>query len=102
VRMARAHVGIPEVVQAVQKRTQDIPAGYIRSFENQRLVRVMGQVKSADEMRRIVVRSNFQGEKIQISDIADVKDGAEDPIVNTLIDGEPATLMVVTKKPSAD
>ena len=100
--MQDLHVGITEVEKAVRERTQDIPAGFIRTPGDQKLVRVTGQVKTAEEMGDIVVRSNFSGQRIRIKDVAEVKDGSEDPSVTVRVNGEPATLIIVSKKADAD
>ncbi|MCB0342967.1 MAG: efflux RND transporter permease subunit [Pseudobdellovibrionaceae bacterium] len=102
IKMQDLHVGITEVEKAVRERTQDIPAGFIRTPGDQKLVRVTGQVKTAEEMGDIVVRSNFSGQRIRIKDVAEVKDGSEDPSVTVRVNGEPATLIIVSKKADAD
>ena len=101
-RMKEHYVGISEVVEAIRRRNQNIPAGFIRIPENQKLVRVTGQIKSAQEMADIVVRSNFTGKRILINDIASIKDGKEDTTVIVQVDGQPATLITVSKKAHAD
>lgn len=101
-KMQQYYVGIEEVLNAVRKRTQNIPAGYIRSDKEQKLVRVNGQVENAEEMGEIVVRSNFSGQLIRVKDIAKVKDGAAEPTVLASINGEPATIVTVSKKANAD
>ncbi|MCB0365610.1 MAG: efflux RND transporter permease subunit [Bdellovibrionaceae bacterium] len=100
--MQQAYVGIGEVVDAVKRRTLNIPAGFIRSPDNQRLVRVTGQIQSAEEMGEIIIRSNFSGQKIRIRDVAEIKDGMEDPSVMVRVNSEPATLITVTKRADAD
>ncbi|MAF89870.1 MAG: hypothetical protein CL674_01255 [Bdellovibrionaceae bacterium] len=101
-KMRSLHVGIPEVLSAVRGRTQNIPAGSIEDPENQMLVRVTGQVEYAQELANLVVRSNFSGQKILIKDIADVRDGMEDATILTRNNGQPATVLTVTKKEKAD
>ena len=100
--MRRYHVGIGEVVQAVQRRTQNIPAGFVRTPGNKRLVRVTGQIKSSQEMGDIIVRANFSGQRIRISDVAQIKDGMEDPSTMVRVNSQPATLITVTKRADAD
>ncbi|MCB9026286.1 MAG: efflux RND transporter permease subunit [Bdellovibrionaceae bacterium] len=101
-KMQKNYIGITEVVEAIKRRSQNIPAGFIRIPENQKLVRVTGQIKSAAEMADIVVRSNFSGKKVLIKDIAEIKDGKEDASIKVQVDGEPATLITVSKKAQAD
>ncbi len=101
-KMDQHHVGIQEVFLAVKKRTQNIPAGYIKNSKNQMLVRVQGQVHSAAEMGDIVVRSNFENKKVLVSDIATVVDGDEESSILTSIDGSQSTLLTVIKKSTSD
>lgn len=100
--MQSLHVGISEVVDAVKRRTQNIPAGFIRTIDNQRLVRVTGQIRSAQEMGDIIVRGNFDGQNVRIRDVAEVVDGMEDTSVLVRVNSEPATLLTVTKRADAD
>lgn len=102
IKMAQNYVGISEVVQAVSKRVKDIPAGFIRPGEKQYLVRVQGKIRSAEEMKSIVVRSNFQGQRITIDKIAQVEDGMEDPTVLARVNGKGATLLTAAKKEGVD
>ncbi len=96
------HVGISEVLNAVSRRTKNIPAGFIKGDKSQTLVRVRGQVNQAAEMGEIIVRSNFSGRHIKVKDVAEVKDAHEDQSVITAINGVPATLIVAVKKANAD
>lgn len=100
--MTRYHVGIKEVLSAVRRQTKDIPAGYIRTPGDQRLVRVTGKVREAKDLGNIVVRANFSGQMIRIRDIAQVKDHNEDPSTLVRVNGDPATLIIVSKKEQAD
>src|SRR6056297_1011375 len=77
-KLRRQEVGIRDVVNAVREYSQNIPAGYIKSTEKQVLVSVRSRVNRVDEIRDIIIRSNFQGYRVRVCDIAIVKDGAEE------------------------
>lgn len=96
------HVGIPEVVNAVKKRVQDVPAGFIKNRKEQKLVRVVGKTTKPHEIENIVVRSNFDGRNIKIKDIGRVIYTNEDPLVISTYNSKPATLVVIQKKEKAD
>jgi multidrug efflux pump subunit AcrB len=100
--MEKHHVGISEVVNAVRRRTQNIPSGYTKSDTERFLVRVTGQVKTAEEMGEIVIRTNDSFNSVKIKDVARVVDGEEDPSVKVLVNGEAATLLRITKKANSD
>jgi multidrug efflux pump subunit AcrB len=96
------HVSIAEVMQALQQRNLTVPAGELKSQEEQKLVRIEGKAKTPKEIEQIVIRSNFSGRKVSVGDVAQVEDGAAEPQTLSSYQGKPATLLVVTKKGGAD
>lgn len=101
-KLKQLNVGIAEVLNAIQKRTQDIPAGYIKNEGNQKLVRVKGKGKDVTVFEEIVIRSNFTGQNIKVKDVANVLALHEDHLIKTSMDKKEATLLTVNKKTSAD
>jgi multidrug efflux pump subunit AcrB len=101
-KLVQQQVGSSEVVEAVAKRNQNIPAGYVESPTQRKLVRINGQVDEAKQLADTIVRTNFTGGVIRVKDVAGVKDGYEDSQISALVDGEPSTLIVTTKRADAD
>ena len=101
-KLQRYHVSVAEVFQALQKRNQNVPAGSLKSPEEQVLIKLDGKVEDIEELKNIFIRSNFSGQSIQLKDVAIVEDGAEEESVLARINGKPATLLVVTKKAGED
>lgn len=101
-KMSRLHIGLEEVLQKIRRRNVDIPGGELKNQGSKTLIRVEGKVQSAQELENVVIRSNFSGINIQLKDIAQVEDGAEDPAVLSSFNGEPAVFLVVNKKGGAD
>jgi multidrug efflux pump subunit AcrB len=95
-------VGVEEVFNAVRRRNQDTPAGYIERNDERYLVRVRGRVQSIDELGDIPVRSNFSGQSVLIRDIAEVVDGQQEPEIMSYLNGEAATILSVKKMARAD
>lgn len=100
--LVRNHVSIAEVITALEQRNLTIPAGELKSSEEQKLVRIEGKAKSVEEIEQIVVRSNFSGQKVLLKDVARIEDGAEEPRTISSYQGRPATFLVITKKGGAD
>jgi multidrug efflux pump subunit AcrB len=96
------HVSISEVYAALSQRNITIPAGEIKGATEQKLVRIEGKARSAAELESIIVRSNFSGKKIQLSDIARIEDGSSEPRTLASYRGQPATFLVIAKKGGAD
>ena len=101
-KLMEQQVGSSEVVEAVGKRNQNIPAGYVESPTQRKLVRINGQVDEAMGLSDTIVRTNFTGGVIRVKDVALARDGYEDSQISALLDGEPATLLVTTKRADAD
>lgn len=96
------HIGLDEVVRKISTRNTNTPGGELEDGTNQRLVKIDGKIKNADELSRTPIRSTFSGSMIYLNDIARVIDGQEKPRTLTRYMGEEATLLTVQKKAGAD
>ena len=67
---------LQDVLEALEHNNNNIGAGYIEKFGEQYLVRVPGQVKSPEEIQKIVIK-NRKGVPVYISDVAEVGFGKE-------------------------
>ena len=95
-------VSLEQATQAIRVRNRNIPGGFIEKLTKQNLIKVEGKVKNIQELENIVVRANFSGRTIRLSDIAIIREGGEDPTILANHNGLPATLLVITKKAGAD
>ena len=69
-------LSLTDVLEALEHNNNNIGAGYIEKYGEQYLVRVPGQVKSPEEISKIVVK-NRKGIPVYISDVAEVTFGKE-------------------------
>lgn len=96
------HIGVDEVLQKIGARNSNIPGGELVDDGNQRLVKVDGKIKTADELAMTPIRSSLSGQVIYLKDVATVRDGEVEAKTLTRYMGEPATLLTVQKKGGAD
>ena len=96
------NVGIDEVVNALQNKNISIPAGSLKSYENQAMVRIDAKSKTKEELENVLVRSNFENKKIYVKDVAEVVDLMEDQEAYTKINGKECTIMAIKKQATAD
>lgn len=96
------HIGVDEVLQKIGARNTNIPGGELEDATNQRLVKVDGKIRSAEELAKTPVRSSFSGQVIYLKDVAIVSDGQEEPRTLGRYQGRPATHLLVQKKGGAD
>ena len=65
---------LTEVAQAVRRGSLDLPAGAIRSDSGDILVRTKGQAYIGRDFENIVVRTNPDGTRVLLKDIAEIRD----------------------------
>jgi len=66
---------LAEVASAVRKSSMDLPGGRIEAAGGDILLRAMGQAYVGRDFKDIVIRTNPDGSRIVLSDIAEIKDG---------------------------
>jgi len=69
---------LAEVAQAVRRGSLDLPAGSIRSDSGDIQVRTKGQAYTGLDFENILVRTNTDGSRILLKDVATIKDGFEE------------------------
>jgi len=67
-------VSPPQVMQALQRENQEVPAGRVRRGDQERLVRVTGRVEDPRSFRDITVTVR-DGVPVRLGDVANVVDG---------------------------
>lgn len=64
-----------QVAQAVQRSSIDLPGGSIKAHNGNILLRTKGQAYTGDEFGNIVIKTNIDGSRVYLKDIAAVNDG---------------------------
>ncbi|SMF28793.1 efflux RND transporter permease subunit [Pseudobacteriovorax antillogorgiicola] len=101
-KLNKFHVGADEVIQTLSARNLSIPAGDLVGDKEQLLVRLDGKTDNVDELLATPIRTNYSGKQVLLGDVAEVYDGQEDAVRLTSVNGQAATLLVVTKRGGAD
>ena len=101
-KLDQLHVSLQEVYQTLAMRNITVPAGEIKGSKDQKLIRIDGKANSVEEIERLVIRSNFSGQRILLGDVAKIIDDAEEATTISSHNGKPATFLIVTKKAGSD
>lgn len=96
------NVGVDEVVNALKNRNITVPAGSLKSYTYQAMVRVDAKAKNATELGNALIRSNFDGKKIYVKDLATVEDLMEDKEAYTKINGKECSILTIKKQGGID
>lgn len=96
------NVSISQVFQTVSKSNLEMPTGKIEGSLKQYTVRLLGKVKSLDELRNIIVSKSLTGQTIKLCDIAEVIDGIADPTTISRINRKDAIGIQIKKQTDAN
>ncbi len=88
---------LDEVAAAVERQSVDLSAGKVKTQGGEILLRTKTKAYTGEEFRDIVIRSNPDGTKLTVGDLARVYDGFEETPVIARFDGEPAILLSVNR-----
>ncbi|MBC8187424.1 MAG: efflux RND transporter permease subunit [Proteobacteria bacterium] len=77
-----------EVVAAVRRGSLDRPGGSIKTTAGEILLRTKGQAYSRPEFERIVLRTETDGTRLLLSDVANVVDAFDDEDLSAYFDDE--------------
>ncbi|NND44461.1 MAG: efflux RND transporter permease subunit [Xanthomonadales bacterium] len=86
---------LAEVAAAVRRGSLDLPAGAIRSEGGDIRLRTKGQAYVGRDFEDIVVRTNADGTRVLLKDVADIQDGFIDRDRYSRFDGQPSITIQV-------
>jgi hydrophobe/amphiphile efflux-1 (HAE1) family protein len=89
-------VSVGQVVQALQAQNLAAPVGRLTGDLNERTIRLRGRLDTPAEFKLLVV-SESAGRVVRLGDVADVKDGAEEPRSAAFYNGEQAVGIDIVK-----
>ncbi len=100
-RLAGYNLTPQDIVKAIAKENQDIPAGNVKKGLTDYLVRIPGEFNDVDPMRQIIVASR-DGTTVRLTDVGTVEDGFEEISRYISINGENAAMFMVQKQSDAN
>lgn len=96
-KMQAAGVDFGDVRSAVVNENLNVYAGELEVQQMERALRIVGQVRSADEIANLVVRT-ARGTAVSLRDIATVRDTYADAVSYARLGGKPVISLSVVKK----
>ncbi|MEZ6108832.1 MAG: efflux RND transporter permease subunit [Pirellulaceae bacterium] len=70
--LAQLEIGLDELFAAIERDNRSVGGGYVVHDGEQRFLRGSALIRDENDLRQVVVRSNYQGRPLLLSDIADV------------------------------
>ena len=100
--LQRYGLSFTDVMAAVARGSLDLPAGTIRTRDEEITLRTLGQRHKAAEFEQLVVISAPDGTLVRLGQIADVRDTFEETVRRAWFDGKPGVMVGVYKTPTQD
>lgn len=86
------------VLQQIKAQNLNVPAGHYDEGIREISVRTVGELKSVDEVRSLIVATAKDGSSVRLADIARVEDGHQELRTRIRVNGEPAVAFDVLKQ----
>ena len=101
-RMAKEHISIRDMTQALQSWNLNVPGGDIDTPEGQKSVRIVGEFTDAKDAANLVLRANDSGDVLRLGDVAQVDETLVKATQYNDVRGQQALSMIVLKRKDAD
>jgi multidrug efflux pump subunit AcrB len=92
---------LQDLAASVQRHGRSIPAGELRSPDNQRLIRATGEIKTLQELKTLSVGTASTG-PLALQDVATVRVGHVRPRSGAWWNGEPSVTLIVRPRAEVD
>lgn len=95
-------VSINEIVNAVASRNVRQSGGTLKSYVSEKKIVTLSEYSDLSQVNNVIVRSNSLGYNLKLSDIAEVTDSFEDPLILYRGNGKPAIGLSVLLQGNSD
>jgi HAE1 family hydrophobic/amphiphilic exporter-1 len=96
------NLSLERVLAALTMENMNLPAGYLVERHSDYVIRTMGEFRSLDDIRRVVVGTTAAGEPIYLEDIAGVKDTLKETRYVGRIQKKSGVFLMVSKRSGAN
>lgn len=95
-------ISLQQVTTALARQNINSPGGKVPDGSREIVLRTIGQFHNASEIGDVVVRSNPDGKRVRVRDIAAVREAFADDMVRLRANGSRGIVLSVQKKESGD
>ncbi|MEO0363037.1 MAG: efflux RND transporter permease subunit, partial [Pseudomonadota bacterium] len=101
-RLAAYRITIPEVVNKLQSENVSLSAGDVDEGKRRYVVRAEGELNNVEAVRDVVLRSEEDGGRVFLRDVAEVRFGYADPVARIRYQGEPGIAVNAVRETGAN
>ncbi|MGR3318310.1 MAG: efflux RND transporter permease subunit [Candidatus Anammoxibacter sp.] len=93
--LRKYHLSFDMISNAISQSSLDLPAGKIRTKGGETLLHTKGQAYIKEDFEKITIRTQENGAKLSLSDIATINDGFEEESLFALFNNTPCVVINV-------
>lgn len=101
-KLQQYRVSIQEIVGVLQNWNVNAPGGEFDTRDGQKVIRIVGEFTSTDDVADLVLRANEAGDTLRLGDVADISEDLEKATRVYDVSGQKALSMMVRKKADGD
>ncbi len=101
-KLNKAYLSLSSLSDAIRLQNIRLSAGDTTSKYNQKKIVLDSEIKDVSDVKNIIVRSGFDGNRVRISDVAEVVDGFEKADKLFSFQGQESINVIAFKKENAD
>jgi len=100
--LEESYVSLTEIMDAIRARNVRTSGGSLESYVSEKKIVTFAEYDEPLEVKDVIIRSTFTGERLVISDVASVKEGFEEYDIIPRANGERCISVVVRRQENAD
>lgn len=100
-KMRLYNLSISEISNRLNAENIQVPAGQLIEGNTVYSLRTMGELKSVEQIRNVVVASR-NGQTLMLKDVADIEDGIAQPIGNVRVNGKDGVILNIYRQSDAN
>lgn len=101
-KMNTREISFNEIINALKSQNINIAGGNLESYLSEKGIITVSRFESIDDVEKIILRSNFEGRRILLKDVARVIDTFEKKTYFVRFNGKEGVALEVVKKENAD
>ncbi len=101
-KMKEQAISFSQIMQAIRSRNVRSSGGTIESYVAEKNIVTLSEYSNPLDVKDVIIRSNYEGYQVKLSDIASISDDFRDPVVKYKGNGKPAISLIVAKQDGAD
>jgi multidrug efflux pump subunit AcrB len=101
-KMNQCYISLNDVANSLENRNVRSTGGTLKTASKDETIITIGEFKSPEEAKSVIIRSSFDNNRVYIKDIARIEDGFKEKDVVVRVNKTPSVIMSIVKKENSD